>query len=110
LCPDKPGEVNSLVATLRHGVVHYLLVLALGGFLGGALGGMFGTPLSLEFAATAGKASAHRLIAAVLAAGLGSFFGLWVGYHHIADIGAFLGTFLGAGTGAFLATVFTWDR
>ena len=28
LCRDKPREVNSLVAALRHGVVHYLLALA----------------------------------------------------------------------------------
>src|SRR6516164_3413794 len=27
-CPDDPEEVNGLVAALRHGVVHYLLVLA----------------------------------------------------------------------------------
>jgi hypothetical protein len=59
---------------------------------------------------TAGKASVHRVSAAVLAAALGSFFGLWLGYHHIADIGAFLGAFLGAGAGVFLACVFTWDR
>ena len=63
--------------------------------MGGAFGWMLGTPLSLEFAVTAGKASAHRVIIAALAAGLGSFFGLWVGYHHVADIGAFLGTLLG---------------
>jgi hypothetical protein len=32
-CPDQPDEVNALVAALRHGVVHYLLVLAENGKL-----------------------------------------------------------------------------
>jgi hypothetical protein len=91
---------------------HTLLNLAgaAGGFLGGAVGWAVGTPLSLEFVLTAGKASIHRVSVAVLAAALGSFLGLWLGYHHIADIGAFLGAFLGASAGAFLACVFTWDR
>jgi hypothetical protein len=71
---------------------------------------MLGTPLSLEFALTAGTATIHRVLAATLASGLGSFFGLWLGYHHVADIGAFMGTLLGGGAGAFLATVFTWDK
>jgi hypothetical protein len=48
-------------------------------------------------------------VEAVVAA-LGSFFGLWLGYHHIADVGAFLGAFVGAGAGAFLACVYTWDK
>ena len=86
------------------------LVGAAGGFLGGSLGWMLGTHLSLEFVVSAGRASAHRVIAAALAAALGAFFGLWLGYHHIADIGAFLGALLCAGTATFLATVFTWDR
>jgi hypothetical protein len=100
-----PGNISALGT---HTILN--LVGAVGGFLGGALGWMLGTPLSLEFAVTAGRASVHRVIAAALAAGLGSFFGLWLGYHHVADIGALAGTLLGAGIGAFLATVFTWDR
>jgi hypothetical protein len=32
-CPDQSDEVNALVAGLRHGVVHYLLVLAENGKL-----------------------------------------------------------------------------
>src|SRR5262245_778471 len=32
-CPNQPDEVNALVAALRHGVVHYLLVLAENGKL-----------------------------------------------------------------------------
>ena len=70
---------------------------------------MVGTPFSLEFVRSAGKASVRRVGAAALAVALGAFFGLWLGYHHIADIGAFLGAFLGAGLGAFLACVFTWN-
>jgi hypothetical protein len=99
---------------------HALLNLlgAVGGFLGGALGWMLGSPLSLEFQESGGLASAHRVIAASLAAGLGSFFGLWLGYHHLADIGTFFGPFLGAGIGAFLASIYTftyrrmgaWDK
>jgi hypothetical protein len=91
---------------------HALLNLfgALGGFLGGALGWMFGSPLSLEFQVSGGLASAHRVIVASLAAGLGSYFGLWLGYHHVADIGAFFGPLLGAGIAAFLATIFTFTR
>jgi len=36
LCPDQPNAVNALVAALRHGVVHYLLVLAESGKLAAA--------------------------------------------------------------------------
>src|SRR6516225_9324592 len=35
-CPDSPDEVNALVAALRHGVVHYFLVLAENGKLASA--------------------------------------------------------------------------
>jgi hypothetical protein len=91
---------------------HALLNLlgAAGGLLGGALGWILGTPLSLAFVVSARTGSAHRVIVASLAAALGSFFGLWLGYHHITDLGAFLGPLLGAGIGTFLATVFTWDK
>jgi hypothetical protein len=54
-------------------------------------------------------ASVRRVGVASGAAALGAFFGLWLGYHHVADIGAILGALLGAGAGAFLACVFTWD-
>jgi hypothetical protein len=88
---------------------HALLNLlgAAGGFLGGALGWMVGSPLSLDFQVNR-AASGRRLIASSLAAALGSFFGLWAGYHHFADIGTFLGSLLGAGLMTFLATVFTF--
>jgi hypothetical protein len=106
------GEHFLIPANMSALGTHTLLNLAgaAGGFLGGALGWMIGTPLSLEFVVTAGKASFHRVSMAVLAAALGSFFGLWLGYHHIADVGAFLGTLLGSGIGAYLACVYTWDR
>jgi hypothetical protein len=109
---ERHGEHFLIPASLSDLGTHTLLNLAgaVGGFLGGALGWAIGTPLSLEFVLTAGKASVHRVSVAVLAAALGSFFGLWLGYHYIADIGAFLGAFLGTGAGAFLACVFTWDR
>src|SRR5262249_7152889 len=64
------------------------LLAAVGGFLGGALGWILGTPFSLEFRVSGGLASVHRIVVACLAAALGSFFGLWFGYHHAADIGA----------------------
>jgi hypothetical protein len=35
-CPDQRDEVNALVVALRHGVVHYLLVLAENGQLSSA--------------------------------------------------------------------------
>ena len=109
---ERHGEHFLIPANLSALGTHTLLNLAgaAGGFLGGALGWAIGTPLSFEFVLTAGKASVHRVSAAVLAAALGSFFGLWLGYHHIADIGAFLGAFLGTSAGVFLACVFTWDR
>jgi hypothetical protein len=83
---------------------------AAGGFFGGALGWMLGTPLSLAAAVNQFTDSRHRVIASAIAAATGSFFGLWLGYHHIADIGAFLGAFLGAGAGVFLSSVYTWDK
>jgi hypothetical protein len=108
---ERHGEHFLIPAKLGALGTHALLNLAgaAGAFLGGALGWMIGTPFSLEFVVTAGKASVHRVGVAALAAALGAFFGLWLGYHHIADIGAFLGAFVGAGVGAFLACVFTWD-
>jgi hypothetical protein len=108
---ERHGEHFLIPSNLSALGTHTLLNLAgaAGGFLGGAMGWMIGTPLSLEFVVTAGKASIHRVSVGVLAAALGSFFGLWLGYHHIADIGAFFGALLGAGIGAFLACVFTWD-
>jgi hypothetical protein len=81
-----------------------------GAFLGGAVGWMIGTPMSLAAAVNQFTDSRHRVTAAAVAAALGSFFGLWLGYHHVADIGAFLGAFLGAGTGVFLSSVYTWDK
>jgi hypothetical protein len=86
------------------------LLGAAGGFAGGTLGWMLGTPLSFQFRLSARLDSAHRLMVAGFAAALGSFFGLWLGYHHVADIGAFFGALLCAGVGTFLATVFTWDK
>jgi hypothetical protein len=108
---EKHGEHFLIPATLNGLGTHTLLNLAgaAGGFLGGAAGWMFGTPLSLAFVTTPNTNSIHRVSVAVVAAGLGSFFGLWLGYHHIADIGAFLGAFVGAAAGAFLASVYTWD-
>jgi hypothetical protein len=100
-----PGNMSALGT---HTILN--LLGAAGGFAGGTLGWMLGTPLSFQFALSARLDSAHRLIIAGLAAALGSFFGLWLGYHHIADIGAFLGALLCAGVGTFLATVFTWDK
>ncbi len=99
-----PVEMHSLGA---HALLN--LLAAVGGFLGGALGWMLGTPLSLEFQVSGGLASAPRVLAASLAAALGSFFGLWLGYHHYADIGTFFGPLLGAGIGAFLATIYTFS-
>jgi hypothetical protein len=109
---ERHGEHFLIPASMSALGTHTLLNLAgaAGGFLGGALGWAIGTPLSFEFVLTAGKASVHRVSAAVLAAALGSFFGLWLGYHYLADIGAFLGAFVGTGAGAFLACVYTWDR
>jgi hypothetical protein len=109
---ERHGEHFLIPASLGALGTHACLNLAgaAGGFFGGALGWMFGTPLSLEFVVTGGKASFHRVSVAALATALGAFFGLWLGYHHIADIGAFLGAFLGAGIAAFLACVYTWDN
>jgi hypothetical protein len=108
---ERHGEHFLIPTNLSALGTHTILNLlgAAGGFAGGAVGWMIGTPLSLEFVLTAGKASVHRVSVAVVAAATGSFFGLWLGYHHIADIGAFLGALLGAGAGTFLACVFTWD-
>ncbi len=108
---ERHGEHFLIPARLGALGTHTILNLtgAAGAFLGGALGWMIGTPLSLEFVVTAGRASVHRVGIAALAAALGAFLGLWLGYHHIADIGAFVGALLGAGLGAFLACVFTWD-
>jgi hypothetical protein len=105
------GEHYLIPATMSALGTHALLNFAgaAGGFLGGAGGWMLGTPLSLAFVVTPSLDSIHRVSVAVIAAALGSFFGLWLGYHHIADIGAFLGPFIGAGGGAFLASVYTWD-
>jgi hypothetical protein len=93
---------------------HALLNLlgAAGGFLGGALGWMLGSRVSLEFQISGGLASVHRLIVSSVAAALGSFFGLWLAYHHVADIGAFFGPLLGAGIATFLAAklTFTYRR
>jgi hypothetical protein len=100
-----PGGMSALGT---HTVLN--LLGAAGGFAGGAFGWIVGTPLSFQFALSAKLDSAHRLIVAALAAALGSFFGLWLGYHHVADIGAFLGALLCAGIATFLATVFTWDK
>jgi hypothetical protein len=100
-----PGGISAIGT---HTVLN--LLGAAGGFLGGALGWILGTPLSLQFALSPRLDSAHRVIVAALTAALGSFFGLWLGYHHVADVGAFLGSFLCAGIGTFLATVFTWDK
>ncbi len=48
---------------------------------------------------------------AVVAAALGSFFGLWIGYHYIADIYiADIGAFPCAFAGAFLASLYTRDK
>jgi hypothetical protein len=108
---EKRGRHFLIPAALDLLGEHALLNLmgAAGGFLGGALGWMLGTPLSLEFRVSGGLASARRLTTASLAAGLGSFFGLWLGYHHIADVGAFSGSFLGAGIGAFVASIYTFS-
>jgi hypothetical protein len=91
---------------------HTLLNLlgAAGGFLGGALGWMLGTPLSMEFQVSGGIASMHRILAASVAAALGSFLGLWLAYHHWGDLGAFFGPFLGAGIASFVATITTFTR
>jgi hypothetical protein len=97
----------SMSALGRHALLN--LAGAAGGFLGGGAGWMFGTPLSLAFVLNPNTASLHRVSVAAVAAALGSIIGLWLGYHHIADIGAFLGAFVGAGAGAFLASVYTWD-
>jgi hypothetical protein len=107
---EKRGRHFSISAEMDLLGAHALLNLlgAAGGFLGGALGWMLGTPRSLEFQVSGGLASAHRVIAASLAAAFGSFFGLWIAYHHFADIGAFFGPLLGAGIGAFLAAVYTF--
>jgi hypothetical protein len=109
---ERHGTHFLIPANLSPLGTHTLLNLAgaAGAFLGGAVGWMIGTPLSLEFVVTAGQASVHRVGVAALAAALGSFFGLWLGYHHIADIGAFLGALLGTGVAVFLACVFTWDK
>jgi hypothetical protein len=108
---ESHGEHFLIPAKLSALGTHAILNLAgaAGAFLGGAVGWMVGTPLSLEFVRSAGRASVRRVGAAAMAAALGAFFGLWLGYHHIADIGAFLGASLGAGLGAFLGCVFTWD-
>ena len=83
--------------------VHAMLNLlgAVGGFAGGAVGWVLGSLRSLEFQVRGGSPSRQRLFAGCLAAGLGSFFGLWLAYHHIRDIGAFAGPFMGAGVGRF---------
>jgi hypothetical protein len=109
---EKHGEHFLIPATMDALGTHTCLNIAgaLGGFLGAAAGWMLGTPLSLAFVLTPNTDSIHRVSVAVVAAALGSFFGLWLGYHHIADIGAFLGALLGAGAGAFLACVYTWDK
>jgi hypothetical protein len=109
---ERHGEHFLVPGTMSALGTHTLLNLlgAAGGFLGGTLGWVLGTPLSLQFALSARLDSAHRVIVAALAAALGSFFGLWLGYHHVADIGAFLGALLCAGIGTFLATMFTWDK
>jgi hypothetical protein len=83
------------------------LLGAVGGFSGGALGYIIGSLRSLEFQVRA-AASRQRLIVSSLAAALGSFFGLWLAYHHIRDIGAFAGPFLGAAIGAFLGSMSTF--
>jgi hypothetical protein len=90
--------------------VHAMLNLlgAAGGFAGGAVGWVLGSLRSLEFQVRGGSPSPQRLIAGCLTAGLGSFFGLWLAYHHIRDIGAFAGPFLGAGVGAFLGSMSTF--
>jgi hypothetical protein len=109
---EKQGEHFLIPATMSALGTHTLLNLAgvAGGFLGGAAGWMLGTPLSLAFVLTPNTNSIHRVCVASVAAALGSFCGLWLGYHHIADIGAFLGAFFGAAAGAFLASVYTWDK
>jgi hypothetical protein len=109
---ERHGEHFLIPATMSALGTHTLLNLAgaAGGFLGGAAGWMFGTPLSLAFVLNPNTNSFHRVAVAVVAAALGSFFGLWLGYHHIADIGTFPGAFVGAGAGAFLASVYTWDK
>ncbi len=71
---------------------------------------MIGTPVSLAAAISPFTDSRHRVTAAAIAAGLGSFSGLWLGYHHIVDIGALLGAFLGAGAGIFVSSVYTCDK
>jgi hypothetical protein len=98
-----PMEMDALGA-------HALLNLlgAAGGFLGAALGWMVGSPRSLDFQVNRGVASTRRLISSSLAAALGSFCGLWVGYHHLADIGTFSGALIGSAVATFLATVFTF--
>lgn len=108
---EKQGEHFLIPATMSALGTHTLLNLAgaAGAFLGGAGGWMLGTPLSLAFVLTPKTNSIHRVSVAGVAAALGSFFGLWLGYHHVADIGAFVGAFVGAGAGAFLASVYTWD-
>jgi hypothetical protein len=107
---EKHGGYFLLPVGIDQLASHTLLNLlgALGGFLGGALGWMLGSPLSLEFS-TSRSASARRVSAACLAAAVGSFFGLWLGYQHFADVGAFFGPLLAAGLGAFVATIYTFD-
>jgi hypothetical protein len=109
---ESHGEHFLIPKTMSALGTHTILNLAgaAGGFLGGAAGWMIGTPVSLAAAITPFTDSRHRVTAAAVAAALGSFFGLWLGYHHIADIGAFLGAFLGAGAGVFLSSVYTWDK
>jgi hypothetical protein len=109
---EKHGEHFLIPATMSALGTHTLLNLAgaAGGFLGGAAGWMLGTPLSLAFVVTPNTNSIHRMSVAAVATALGSFFGLWLGYHHIADVGAFLGAFVGAGAGSFLSSVYTWDK
>ena len=98
-----PAEMDSLAA---HTCLN--LLGAAGGFLGGALGWMLGAPRSLDSFANRGGTSTRRLVASSAAAAFGSFFGLWVGYHHVADLGAFFGPLVGAGVATFLATVYTF--
>jgi hypothetical protein len=109
---ESHGEHFLIPKTMSALGTHTILNLAGAGgaFLGGALGWMIGTPASLAAAITPFTDSRPRVTAAAVAAALGSFFGLWLGYHHIADIGAFLGAFLGAGAGVFLSSVYTWDK
>jgi hypothetical protein len=109
---DSQGEHYLIPKTMSALGTHTILNLAgaAGGFLGGALGWMFGTPVSLAAAITPFTDSRHRVTVAAIAAAVGSFFGLWLGYHHVADIGAFLGAFLGAGAGVFVSSVYTWDK